>query len=284
MRQPITSFRDSLFPVFWALLLVATIFGGAAAAEKAADCQFTFAMMADVQYADKARVGNRFYRQGIETIEKAAAELNPRKPDFVIHLGDIIDGQKTLEKTQDDLRQILTAFDAFDSKVHHVVGNHCRNAGQPLLEMLGLKRAYYDFTPAAGWRMIVLDGTDAGYGVLGKEQLVWLAEALDRAQKRGEKVLVFCHFALLKGAAAHHRMKEPEPVLALLDRHPEVIAYFAGHDHAGGYTVRNRVYHWTLHGMVDYPEPLTYAMIEVFADRLEVTGHGAIPTRTLSFQ
>jgi manganese-dependent ADP-ribose/CDP-alcohol diphosphatase len=254
------------------------------AAEKNPKPLFTFQAIADVQYADKPQVGARQYRSGVRSINHLAADCDPAQIDFVIHLGDIIDGQKTEQKTLDDLKTIVGAFKDFKPPVRHVVGNHCRNAGDALLPELGLKRSYYDFAPAPGWRAIVLDGTDAGYGVLGDDQLAWLAEQLATAKKSNERVLIFNHFALLKEAAPHHRMKKPEPVLQLLDKYPStVVAYLAGHQHTGGFTIRKGLPHITVHGLVEYPLPPSHAIVRVFADRLEVEGHGAEPSRLLPF-
>jgi hypothetical protein len=48
---------------------------------------------------------------------------------------------------------------------------------------------------------------------------------------RGERVICFCHFALLKEAARDHRMARPEPLLEAMDDAGCVVAWFAGHDH-----------------------------------------------------
>ena len=141
----------------------------------------------------------------------------------------------------------------------------------------GLQRFYYDFTvrAAPGWRFVVLDGNDAGYGGVGKEQRAWFRAVLARAAASHERVICFCHYALLKEAARGHRMATPEPLLEALDRAGCVAAWFAGHDHAGGYAVRNGVHHVTLKGMVEAPEKNAYAFIELHPDHLREIGAGA---------
>ena len=57
---------------------------------------------------------------------------------------------------------------------------------------------------------------------------------------------------------------------------------FAGHDHAGGYTMRNGVHHITIKGMVEAPDKNAYAFIELHPDYLRVVGVGAESSRHLS--
>ena len=115
---------------------------------------------------------------------------------FTIQLGDIIDGNTTPEQTLADLATVLDICDGLSMPLYHVVGNHCMQAGaQSLQEKLSLKPFYYDFTApeAEGWRVIVLDGNDAGYGVISDTQLDWLEIILTKAAQRGERVIVFNH-------------------------------------------------------------------------------------------
>jgi manganese-dependent ADP-ribose/CDP-alcohol diphosphatase len=121
----------------------------------------------------------------------------------------------------------------------------------------------------------VLDGNDAGYGVVSERQLAWFRAVLARSVARGERVICFCHFALLKEAARDHRMAKPEPLLEALDRAGCVVAWFAGHDHAGGYAVRNGVHHVTIKGMVEAPDENAYAFIELCPEHLREIGLGA---------
>lgn len=245
---------------------------------------FTFGIVADIQYGDKDAAGTRHYRASLGKLERCVADLNGRNLAFTIQLGDIIDGQTRKEDTRADLDRILAVFDRLDMPTYHVVGNHDLTAGREVLqERLGLQRTYYDFTvpQAAGYRFIVLDGNDAGYGVLGEAQLAWLDSTLSQSRLHDERVLVFNHFALVKAAARHGRMRTPEPVLELIDMSDNVIAYFAGHDHAGGYTKQNGIHHVTLKGMVESPDETACAVIEVRHDRIVETGFGAEPSREM---
>lgn len=248
---------------------------------------FSFGLLADVQYADKETKGARHYRESLARLEQCVAELNRRPLAFTIELGDLIDGNETPETTLADLETVLGAYQKLHSPRYYVVGNHCLNAGKEVLRArLGLENFYYDFTaPGAGkYRFVVLDGNDTGYGILGETQLEWLSSRLTHASENGERVVIFCHFALLESAAPHHRMKEPEPVLELIDAAGCVLAYFAGHDHAGGYAERNGVHHVTVRGMVEAPQDGAFAVIEVYPARLMELGFGEEPSREMTLE
>lgn len=242
-------------------------------------------ILADVQYGDKPTRGARNYRKSIDRLADCVRAMNASKPDLVMHLGDIIDGYAdSRARSLVDLDAVLTAFKKLRAPVYHVIGNHCLTAGrEKLLQRLGLKRAYYDFTHPkdAGWRLVVLDGNDAGYGVLGPKQLAWFGQTLRRAGAAGEKVIVANHFALLKAAAKHHRMKTPAPVLKVLDASPCVAAYITGHDHAGGFAVRRGVHHVTFKGMVEAPKHNAFAIMNLHTDHLGVVGYGKEPSGRL---
>ena len=246
---------------------------------------FSFGVISDIQYADKDTRGARHYRESLSRLKEGVEDLNRRQLAFTIQLGDLIDGNKTREGTQLELDEVLEVHNSLSMPKYHAIGNHCLTAGKKgLQERLGLSRFYYDFTvPAAqGWRFVVLDGNDAGYGVLGANQLEWLRSKLGEARTSKEKVIVFCHFALLKSAAQHHRMKTPEPVLALINGSDCVVAYFAGHDHAGGYAFRDGIHHVTIKGMVEAPIRNAYAVIEVSPTTLRETGFGKEPSREMT--
>jgi hypothetical protein len=247
-----------------------------------------FGVLADVQYADKATGGARHYRTALQKLEECVTDMNKQDPVFVIQLGDIVDGHHdNLERSAEDLDRVISVFDKLEAPVYHVVGNHCLVAGEETVRRkLELKKFYYDFTvpSAQGWRFIVLDGNDAGYGVIGNEQLEWFRSELDKASKNRERIICFCHFALLENAAAHHRMDKPGPVLQVMDEAGCVAAWFAGHDHTGGYCTRKGVHHVTLTGMVEAPVSNAYALIELQPGTIQETGYGKEPIREMELQ
>lgn len=275
---------------FSAMLILAGALAGCRTPSTGSDQNqesFTFGVITDIQYADKAPQGPRHYRTSLSRLEECTGELNRYNLAFTIQLGDIIDGNETLDQSLADLKQILNACNELDMPLYHVVGNHCLEAGKTALALaLGMKRFYYAFTvpEAPGWHFIVLDGNDAGYGVLGEAQLKWFEAELQQADVRGEQVIVFNHFAAQQRAASNGSMREPQPVLQLIDQHKCVEAYFAGHDHAGGYAYENGVHHITFRGMVEAPETNAYSIIKVSPGTLQVIGFGKEPDRQLSLR
>jgi len=253
---------------------------GPAAAEEE---PFVFAVIADVQYADKPNGEARYYQTALEKLTEAVARLNAEKPVFTIQLGDLIDGRGT-PGSQEDLDTVLAVLNRLEMTTYHVIGNHDLGVDRAALQKsLGLERGYYDFTlPAApGWRFVVTDGTEAGYGIMSATQTDWLRTTLQAAATAGEQVICFNHFALLPEAAAHHRMAEPQPILDALDDAGNVVAWITGHDHQGGYAVRKGVHHVTVFGMVEAPVDNAYALIEARPDRLREIGFGKEPSRDL---
>ncbi len=246
----------------------------------------SFGVIADVQYGDKETEGTRYYREALDKLEECVGELNRQKLAFTIQLGDFIDGNETPEKTRSDLENVLEEYNKLTMPKYHVVGNHCVSVGKEILhQKLELSKFYYDFTvpSAKGWRFVVLDGMDAGHGVLGKEQLKWFESKLTQARGNREKVIVFNHFALLKSAALGW-MTAPEPVLKLINESGCVVAYFAGHDHAGGYALQDGIHHITVAGILDAPIRNAYAVVEVYPTKLKEVGYGKEPSRELNFE
>lgn len=246
---------------------------------------FSFAVISDIQYSDKDSRGARHYRDAMGRLDECITHLNTLDIAFTIQLGDLIDGHKRNQhKTHNDLERILTVWNKLNMPKYHVVGNHCLKAGKKMLKQkLGLKKFYYDFTTpeAKGWRFLVLDGNDAGRGVLGSEQLEWLREKLHQTEDNNELVILFNHYALLESTAKYRRMKDPQPVLELINQSKAVVAYIAGHDHVGGYDLHNGIHHLTVKAMVDSPKASTYATVTVYRERFTITGYGAEPSREL---
>ena len=71
-------------------------------------------------------------------------------------------------------------------------------------------------------------------------------------------------------------------VMAVLERYPGVKACFNGHDHDGNYGHRNGIHYLNFKGIVDTPDKNTYAIVDVYADRLEVQGFGREEDRVLT--
>ena len=277
---------------------------------------FRFAVLADVQHADKDAAGSRHYRESLVNLERCVEDLNGRGLAFAVHCGDVIDGRETPEGTREDLEHVLALLGKLDCEVRHVVGNHCLSLPrEELLAALGLERAYYSFA-RGGWRFVVVDSMALGIvgvppedpmharatawlathpvaehpnaqtwnGGLGEEQREWLRAELAAAERNGERVAVFAHHPVLAAATTEvHLAWDHAEVLEILLGSPAFVAWFNGHDHAGGYAEHEGRHFVTMQGMIENaPEETAYAVVEAFPDRLEVHGTGRAPSRTLS--
>lgn len=264
-------------------------------------------LIADVQYADKDTAGNRRYRQAAEKLRAAVADFAGQKLDFVVDLGDLIDGHGT--QSMAEMQQMLALYATLKVPVHHVVGNHDLLIGRAaLLCAFGLSNGYYEWR-AAGWRFIALDTMEIStLGPLGPEekalaqewlarhpdlqtyngaltarQLAWLADRLEDARRCGERVIIFSH--LPSSIAASNRSIVPwnhEKLEAVIATPGCVAAYVAGHHHAGGYAYHQGTHHLTMPGLVEAPEDSnTYAVLEVYPDRLLLKGVGTVADRVM---
>ena len=80
-----------------------------------------------------------------------------------------------------------------------------------------------------------------------------------------------------------HSLWDTPETLALPAKHPHVVAWINGHNHAGGYRKIGATHHLNLKGMVETLEN-TYALATFHADRIEIVGFGREPSRTLPFR
>lgn len=247
-----------------------------------------FGVVADIQYADKDSLRGRYYRASIKNLKECVADLNKRNLSYTIQLGDIIDGHREIpEKTHQDLDSVMGVIKHLTMPLYHVIGNHDMIAGKEYLQTsLRLNKFYYGFSiPSAnGWRFVVLDGNDAGYGVMSDIQIGWFGTILKQAESKGEKVICFCHYALVPDTNMHHYMAQPAQILKLVDNTNCVVAWFAGHDHKGGYVNRDGVHHITLKGMVEAPFKNSYAIVELFPDKIRISGIGKEESRELKLK
>ena len=271
-----------------------------------AKASFSFGLIADCQYCKLAGDGRRKYSMSKEKLESCVEHLNRFELEFVVHLGDFID------RDFGSFKVVGPIFDGLKAPGYHVLGNHdfaVSDQQKALVPAkLGLENRYYAFQ-AEGWRFLVLDGNDISFiawpkgsaeyqaatdyysklktespkwnGAVGKEQLAWLTDNLDEAKKANEKVMVFCHFPVFP--ANSHNLWNADEVMQLLEQYDEVKAYVNGHNHAGNYGEKNGIHYLTLKAMVDTEEN-AYAVMQVFDDRLEMSGFGREKDRSLKLR
>ena len=266
-------------------------------------------VLTDCQYADveTPRNSKRLYRESPGKLASAVAHLNAMGDlDFMIHLGDAVD------RDEKSYEVVMPIFARAAVPLYHVAGNHDYDIAAALKTkvpaLLGMSAPHYSFA-RRGWRFVMLDGNElstfawppgsaelqaaqdylkaaprklATYsGGLGAKQLAWLKSELAAARKAGERAVLCCHYPLLPVDA--HSLWDGDDVLALVREYKDVVAaWWNGHNHDGNYAARHGVHFLNFRGMVDTPQN-SYARVDIFPDRMEVTGYGREPRRVLRF-
>ncbi len=276
-----------------------------------ANTDFAFGIIADAQYADKDPAGNRYYRQSLDKLAACVEDFNRRDLAFVIQLGDIIDGSDDSEK---DLDEILKIFNRLKAPKHHVLGNHdfANIDRRTVTAKLNLKKPYYDFQ-SHDMRFIVLDTMDVAVtggwdedsanfmqgqamlqklkasgasnaqpwnGGIGTEQKTWLTQVLKDADNKNQKALVFAHMPIMPEGEVHN-LWNSEDIIEILNSYDCPIAYINGHRHSGGFTSQGKLSFATIEGMVETVDRTAYAIANVTAGRIEITGTGMAKNRII---
>lgn len=271
---------------------------------------FSFGIVADPQYADadpRPEMG-RYYRESPKKLADAIDAFNREDLAFVVTLGDIID------RGFENFDAILSVYDKLRHRSILLPGNHDFAVSPEHLSTihprLGMQAPWHDFA-IGDVRFVVLDGNEVSLfapppgdprralakdrlqrladadainaqdwnASLGDEQFEWLQSVLQMADAAGEKVIVLCHYPVYPENA--HNMWDAPRILELLGSHPSVVAWFNGHNHEGNYGVRSATHFVNFKGMVDTPDQNTFAIADVFADRIVIRGFGREEDRLL---
>ncbi|MEI6138873.1 MAG: metallophosphoesterase [Mariniphaga sp.] len=271
---------------------------------------FSFGIVTDIQYADAEKNGNRDYRNSVNILAKSVSEMNGRDLAFVITLGDMIDHDYI------SFDKPLAALGKVKAPIYNVLGNHDFEVDDQYKDQvqkrLKNKKGYFDFK-VNDMVFIVLDGSDvstfvsakgslkskagrakyeeikkAGLnnaytwnGGFGDNQLKWLEKSLKNADARNKKVVIFCHWPLLPENGT--QLWNNREVLSLINNHRSVVAWIAGHHHAGGYEVNRNIHHLILKGMVEAKSETSFGIMDVYPDKLVLRGYGDQNDQTLEF-
>jgi hypothetical protein len=162
-------------------------------------------------------------------LDRAVAETNRLKPDFTVHIGDLIDGGSSPGMTARQWDEVAGHLDSLRTPLFLVPGNHDVSdpAGRAAwTERFGPTRRSFDF---AASRFIFLDTetpSAAGRGGLGAGQTDFLRRAL-RAEPRPRRIFIFMH----RPAWIFDGPLKREWESALTDAGSVPVFAFAGHLH-----------------------------------------------------
>ncbi|WP_367875058.1 metallophosphoesterase [Luteolibacter sp. Populi] len=270
-----------------------------------------FGLISDAQYADADAEGERHYRSTPEKLKRAVEALHGEKLAFTLHMGDFIDRDF---KSFDVMLPLLAGL---EHPVHHLLGNHDYSVADTekprVVSTLGMPHDYYTFR-SKGIRFVMTDTNDVSIyrcpatspetakaaellaqleaakapggkkwnGGFSSTQLTWLERELAAADAAKERVIVCGHHPLVP--ADMHQAWNHAEILAVLERHPCVMAWFNGHNHAGDFVERNGLPYVTFRSMLHHPENTAYSIVEVHADRVLIRGFGREVSRELKIR
>ncbi|MEW5826794.1 MAG: metallophosphoesterase [Candidatus Bipolaricaulota bacterium] len=231
--------------------------------------------------------------------------MNRSRPDFVIQLGDFVNGWVVLGTdpgSPDRIPEILAwadaQFAAFQGPRYHVIGNHdVYNLDKATLRaVLGMERTSYSFD-VGPFHFVVLD---VQYGLDGKDLehtytgvsgyvpdalLAWLES--DLAEARGRPTLVFVHQMLNEVVIEWNRalIANQAEVQHVLEQAGHVVAVLQGHDHAYSHELIGGIHYVTLEALVDQGTPPSWALVtlDAVSQIVRVDGFGEQPSLEFTY-
>lgn len=269
---------------------------------------FTFGVVADIQYCNCETYNTRFYRNSLTKAEEAINEIRKYSPSFIINLGDIID------RDYKSLQPVLQILESGNIKTYHTLGNHdfsiSDSEKKAMIKLTGSSRGYYSFRHE-GFRFIILNGNEvATYsqsasgrkeaermlaelktqkapnsfewnGGISEKQMEWLRQELDVSATSGEKVFLICHFPIWPETT--HNLLNYQKVLAIISGYSHIVAWLNGHNHDGSYGNYNMIHCVTFRGMVETEMSNSFALIEVYSNKIWIKGFGREKNQILAY-
>jgi hypothetical protein len=270
---------------------------------------FSFGVIADIQYCDCEPLGSRFYRSSLTKLMDAITSFRNDNPAFLINLGDLI------EKDFSSYKAVYGILDTAGFKVYHTIGNHDYSVEPRLKRSIPQlnknKEGYYSFNYST-FRFIVLNGNELSTystsnkseikkaedyilnlktreeingqewnGGISTKQMVWLTNQLIAAKNNNDKVFIICHFPVFP--YNEHNLLNYRDVLSVLEGYDNIIAWFNGHNHGGNYGNFNSTHFITIKGMVETEMTNSFALIEVYKNKIWIKGSGREKSQILAY-
>jgi len=288
------------------LCLVALLLGGILSANAETSDPVRFGLIADVHAHDIDSPGEGKWMTNTEARLAAFTDaMNAWSPDFVIQLGDFVNGWVVLGADPGDparIPDILAWADElyarFDGPRYHVIGNHdVYNLDKPTYrEILGIETTTYSFD-VGGYHFVALDvqyaddGSDLGHtymgvaGFLPKEKLAWLRDDLAASTL---PTIVFVHQMLDTTIEELGRalIANQHEIQATLAEDGDIIAVFQGHDHDNAHHVIGEIHFVTFEALVDQGTPTSWAQITLdpAEQTITITGFGEQANYRLEYE
>jgi len=235
------------------------------------------------------------------------AAMNAWAPDFIIELGDFINGWVVLGADPGDPARIPDVlawanglYTAFEGPAYHVIGNHdLYNLDKTqYLDILGMDATSYSFNVGA-YHFVVLDvqhaadGSDLANtytGVAGfvpENQFEWLRQDLASTDLAS---IICVHQPLNESAEdidawGRATVLNQDALRDLFVEDGDIIAVLQGHEHTNGYQIIDGIHYITFEAMVDQDTPPTWAQISLdpASQTLVIEGVGVQASLELSY-
>jgi len=266
--------------VFVWIPLLCTVLAVAVAATDVEDA-VRIGLIADLHAHDTdSPLEGKWMTRTEERLTAFTIAMNAWNPDFVIELGDFVNGWVVLGADPGDPARIPAIlgwaddlYAAFDGPRYHVIGNHdvYNLDKKQYRSILEIESTFYSFD-VGGVHFVVLDvqfaedGRDLAdtytgvAGCLPKAEVDWLRDDLAASDR---PTVVFVHQMLDAYIEAWGRAlvaNQPE-IQAVLAEDGDVIAVFQGHDHDNGYSEIDGIHYVTFEALVDQGTPPSWARI-----------------------
>lgn len=120
---------------------------------------------------------------------------------------------------------------------------------------------------------------------MGPVQLEWLRTTLEKVRSLNEKAVILSHQPILpKSTNPVTLMWNYREVLALIREYQDcVVACFSGHAHRDGYQRDTSGIHFRVFDAVLENQEPTYAIVDFYDDRLEISGFGNCKSAVYAF-
>ena len=172
---------------------------------------------------------------------KSVLALNPRPAHLIVNGDCALSNGK--ESEYKEFLRLVEPIRAAGITVHVTIGNHDNRENLwkllPFLkrEQMGVQAGVIELPHA---NLVLLDSGKRG--VLGEEQLDWLAKELD--QRADKPALIFGHFNPYpnRGIRPNKGMRDGASLLKLLAERKHARGYFYGHTHEWQYDQRDHLH------------------------------------------
>lgn len=244
-------------------------------------------LLTDIHHGDVDVKYGRYFRDSPAKLAAALETFREQQVDFVVQLGDLVDGG---EHDRRHLKMLRDKLNTCGATVHHIPGNHDTHflRKEEISDILESPLEYRSFD-SGGCHFVLLDACyrsdGVGYAPYNYEwtdstipppQLEWLRADLAATAL---PAIVFIHQRLDLPPEHLYSVGNNPEVREVLTNSGKVRAVFQGHRHQSHLAPRDGIPYCTLRALVEGPrlENNAYSVLEVTGDALRLNGYGMQP-------